>query len=475
MKTILFFDDFLINRQRNIERRWHQPEWLPQYLFIDRETLFGGGYSSVVPAPDSGYLLYYMAMLSGGDQPDNSAVICMARSPDALRWEKAVFTPARHATHPQVVYTGNHVPHGCHIYHDPEETDPARRYKMTNFSHTRPHIGRLLYSANGTDWQLDDKHSFIDWQSDTQLHMLRNPVTNRYQINLRGFPIDRRIFRIESDDLKTWSKPRLVLHPNPLDPPMRLFYGMPQFRYGDMFLGLLWCYDTFDEPGLFKMSGMVETELAYSYDGLTWNRTHRPFMTRQPMGQYGSGSIYGSVILEQGDDLLVHAVASLEEHQRALGRKAGDAPFNGLLPGRLKRDRFVGLASRVGQGELTTDALYPRGPELSLNLCAPQGSVRVQICDSNCKPLPGYTFEDCEELRGDGLVLRPRWRERADLGAAIAMLREKGYWPKGWCRVQIQMEMAELFSINGDFGVLPISGGTGQDRLCGNYATGTSV
>lgn len=100
-----------------------------------------------------------------------------------------------------------------------------------------------------------------------------------------------------------------------------------------------------------------------------------------------------------------------------------------------------------------TDALYLCGPELSLNLRAPFGGVRVEICDPDSQPLPGYTFADCEEIQGDHLAVKPKWKAHGDLKAAIDILRRRGYPAPGCARIHIQLHHAEIFSINGDFGV----------------------
>jgi len=227
----------------------------------------------------------------------------------------------------------------------------------------------------------------------------------------------------------------------------------------------LWRYQTtYDDKDPWKMAGAVETELVYSYNGLTWNRTHNIFMPLLKRGEYGGGSMYGMAMIEQDDSLLVYAIASLEEHHHALGRKPGDPPLNGLLPGRLRKDGFVSLAGYAGMGELTTDCLYLRSPELSLNLKAPLGGVRVQVCDTACNPLAGYTFAECEEIRGDGTAICPVWKQHGDLHAAMDMLKGNG-WLSGWARLQVQLDQAELFAINGDFGVTAQSGKPGKDYL----------
>lgn len=445
-------------------RRFHQPEWMPDRLFIDKETLFGPGYASVVPAPGGGFYLYYTTCLAGGENPEDSAVLCLATGADGLQWDKINLNPPRKPGYPQVVYPGDPVPVGCHVYYDPADPDASRRYKMTECVQIAPYSCRMLYSPDGLEWRVDRDHPFLNRHSDTMLYLLRNHRTGRYQITLRRFCCERRVFLTESEDLEHWTEPRLAIHGSPIDPPMMQFYGMPQFRYADMFIGFLWRYQTtYEDTGPWKSAGTIETELAASYDGLCWNRQLRPFMPVLERGVYGGGSIYGTALLEREEDILVYAIASLEEHHH-FRIKSGDPQRTGILPGRLRKDGFVSLASFAGQGELTTDGLYLRSPELRLNVKAPLGGVRVQICDMNCTPLPGYTFDECAEIRGDSLAAAPAWQKHRDLAQAIESLRGNG-WLAGWARLQIQLDQAELFAISGDFGIASQSGAPGQDYL----------
>jgi len=465
MRKILFFDNFLIDRQHNLVRLFHEPEWLPQNLFVDRTTLFGGGYSSVVPAPEGKLYLYYATMLAGGDDPDGSCVLCMAEGADGLNWQPKTFVPPRKAGYPQVVYAGEPVAGGCHVYFDPDDPDPSRRYKMTD----GPRLpsgwpnwpNRMLYSPDGVAWRIDKEHCFFPRHSDTFLHLLRNHRTGRYQIHLRRTCGERRVFRVESADLQNWSEPALVLHPDPLDSPGMQFYGMPQFRYGDIFVGFLQKYQTFcDDPHPWKMAGIVETELVYSYDGLTWNRTHRPFLKTRERGEYGGGSMYGTALLERADDLIVYAIAGLKEHHHYLGVKAGADPLNGLLPGRLRKDGFVSLATPTGRGEFTTAPLYFRTPDFFLNVKASLGGVKVQLCNENYEPQEGCRFDDCEEIKGDHLAIRPGWRNNAAVSAALSRTKTKGC-----LRIQICLDQAQIYGISGDFGLNYLIGAPGEDNL----------
>ncbi len=58
MKAILFFDDFLIHRGPDVERRFHTPRWQDELTYTDASSPYGMGYASVVAAPEGGYYLY---------------------------------------------------------------------------------------------------------------------------------------------------------------------------------------------------------------------------------------------------------------------------------------------------------------------------------------------------------------------------------------------------------------------------------
>ena len=38
--------------------------------------------------------------------------------------------------------------------------------------------------------------------------------------------------------------------------------------------------------------------------------------------------------------------------------------------------------------------------------------MRVQICDTQNRPVPGFTFADCVPFRGNELAWKPLWKER---------------------------------------------------------------
>ena len=103
----------------------------------------------------------------------------------------------------------------------------------------------MAYSPDGIHWRIDPGPTWHPGvRADTGNQILYNPFTERYQVMTRASSVDRRIAMIESADLKTWSDPRVLLHPGPDDPVGMEFYGMPVCPYEDIFLGLLWKFQT---------------------------------------------------------------------------------------------------------------------------------------------------------------------------------------------------------------------------------------
>ena len=129
--------------------------------------------------------------------------------------------------------------------------------------------------------------------------------------------LDRRISRITSTDLKTFSKPQVVLQPDALDPVCREFYGVGPFVYGDMFLATLSVYDSEPtEQGRYKWQGTNQMQLAYSYNGENWYRASREmFIPRTEPGTYAGGSVYGGLVGRTAENrLLFCAMVTWTEH-----------------------------------------------------------------------------------------------------------------------------------------------------------------
>ena len=426
MNTILFFDDWALDTRINVDRKMGQPRLLKEFSHPVREKYGAGNFMSAFYMPeDKRYRLFNTFAPSSLDKwkEAGGGVACL-ESDDGVEWHNSTV-----ATGDQMWRDTAQKPRlrdGI-VFYDPDETDEQRRFKLTaRISFTGEHKdmqGLVGFSPDGLHWTLDESCVWHRGNPDTANWLFRRKHAGKWAAMTRPIFGDRRIAIVESDDLKTWTPPRVIFTPDALDPPCAQLYGMPSFPYEDMFVGFLWLM-TVDpyEMNVSKMWGRCDSRLAYSYDGLTWQRmTYEPFMPCGEFTEFGGGSIYPSAfILTPENRILIYSRASIVEHLRASEIPAGVKPHEMLHVHELRRDGFAYLQSAGGYGEVVTKPLQIDGPGLSLNVLAPCGEVRVEVTDASGKALDGYGMDDCAPFRGDEVFWKPRWKERTDLAQAMA-------------------------------------------------------
>jgi hypothetical protein len=207
-------------------------------------------------------------------------------------------------------------------------------------------------------------------------------------------------------------------------------------------VGLLWLYHTapaVDADNKFYL-GKVDCQLAYSYNGWHFQRTLRePFIGNAAPGEHGAGCVYPQTVVRDGDSLRIYSSASKGQHAQI--RRSPASKQGAILLHTLRRDGFVYLEPEAGTGELTTRLLLWEGDEPELNVCAPDGDMRLQIVDDRATPLEGYHFEDCVPFRGDSTAWTPEWRD----GRRVASLRDR------IIRIQVRLTNGRLYAIRGNF------------------------
>jgi len=445
-QTFFFFDDFLLAEYRNVVRRFAQPK------FVEEGTFPGGDWLvSVEYLPKEGiYRMWHRKCLAVPDRsprPDTSLypVMALAQSEDGIRW-----VPARlpstvdklTSQDPAICFSGVTFCDEFHVFRDPNDPEFPYKTAYVDKDEEGQHRMWLAFSKDGVRWQTPR----ISWLptpiwSDTQNHLIYNPVTGRYQITCRRDFVDRRVCLVESADLVEWSEPRVILHPDPLDVPCVEFYGLPVFYYEGIFIGFLLLYfPDMGERAKPAYRGYTVTELVYSYNGLHWNRTRHVLLDRRPLGELGGGQIFGSHLLldPRTDQLYIYAYGTLHEH--------GIPGPTGVLLYTLRKDGFVYLES-VGEGYICTKPLLLEEPKVSLNLCAPHGQVSIQVSDEEGRPFPNFSFEDFGHWKGDSTDFEPVWGERG-----LEELVGKTV------RFEFRMSEARLYAIRGS--LRPFHGST---------------
>ena len=436
MTTLLFFDDFYLDRRENLSRHVGRPELVPEATFEDPDHWVSSGYPTVFRHESGAWRCLYLGKPLGDPQ---ERYPLLAESDDGIGWETANLTklvplPDRRFPH-QVMPVDEFGEWDCYV--DDKAEDPNERLKGLVVNRERT---ALWTSPDGLRWT---RVEGVEWRAgtpDPPSTAFWNEVRHSYVISARPTPRPhpRRVAFSETKDWRTFSEQELVLMADGLDTPLAELYGMIVFPYEGKFIGLLWVYHT-DPTAMSKFfGGKTDCQLAYSYNGWHFQRALRePFIPNAPTGELGAGTVRPtSLVVDNEQAIRIYSSSSKLEHGHHI---FGDDP-GAILMHRLRLDGFVYLESDGGPGLLGTRPLFLRSGEVQLNVQSGH-EVRVQVTDIDGKPVEGYTFDDCEPFRGDDLFWTPRWKHNRRL----TELAEQ------FIRVEIRLNHARLYAIRGDF------------------------
>lgn len=414
--TIRFIDDYWLSSKSGVSHRFFTPA--PCSVF-ERP----GIYPSACFCPEDGkYRLWYEYL------PDFSVdayrLLCLAESDDGINWRDTEAVPRTDGM-PIVFTNRGYGIHGSCVYRD---TNPAAsslyrlcgldsRLIKDGYASDGERLLNLYASPDGTHWDENEPSLVYPYASDTYNCLLYNPVLNEYNVYMRASNMDRRVSVIRSTDLKHWSDPIVVLHPEPFvyrDHEIIQYYAMWAGWFNGICYGTLWLFHKDARSG----GGYMDSTLVYSYNGLHWMHTTGAALIPRPLPpDYGCSqleltSIYPS---ENGKEYIITGTGIRAGHISAKANKAVFDAQQGksiaLLFYKIRRDGFVGLENSTAKGEITTQLLQLLKDDLTFNICAPTGFVRFQLCGENHKPIPGFTYDDCVSFTGDDTEVVPIWKE----------------------------------------------------------------
>lgn len=412
------FDDYWVDARPGTRRRWFAPE----LICLPPTTL---GYASMFYDPTVGkYRLYYETITDMSH--DDDRVLKLLETEDMVHFTQITTDNGSDVI---VDYCG-HV-HGAAVLYDPHDPAPERRYKRCGMYGEKRGEQWLCpsFSADGIHWQ--DRPDIVIHRhySDAGNHVFYNPCFDEYCLVLRSSWGDRRIVLKTSRDFEHWSEPRTVLHPDALyhDELIRMeHYSMPAHWFDGIFYGLLWQFgtDMRSVPGRHGMnSGDVsEPELVYSYDGREFLHTNgKPLMERPLAPIPGWAGLAPTDICESADGQYYYLLClgysfihgspesnkKLNQIQQARGNSSGHVIY------RIRKDSFCGIES-VSGGALYTGPIELLADDLTLNLRAECGSVRIGVINSKGEFLKGFSLEDAIPLEYiSDVAITPQWREHS--------------------------------------------------------------
>ncbi|HAA62697.1 MAG TPA: hypothetical protein DCE39_17365 [Planctomycetaceae bacterium] len=296
-------------------------------------------------------------------------------SPDGLRW--------RESSRGGIRYPGG-MPSSFSpqsMFHDPDETDPARKYKAYGFlglNNDRRGAG-YGYSSDAIEWTADP----------------RNPVFDAWA---RARPVVRNGKVEQIHDVVVW-------------------------KYHQYYLALY----------QYQRSGEEMTiELAMSRDGENFSfiEPGNEVIRRGDPGQWDSDSIAPSVPLVDDDEIkLYYSGYRFSRTKRIEGERAC-----GLATVRLDGFTHVDLEDGRDRGSVTTIPVARGGAaELHVNLSCAKGSrIEVELIDSRTgRAIPGFSRGDCSPITTDSLAHRVRWGKRSLADVLGASFQIRFHFVKG--------------------------------------------
>jgi hypothetical protein len=269
----------------------------------------------------------------------------------------------------------------------------------------------------------------IPYHSDTHNNFVYDEERDRWLLfcRARAWAGDhkRRVSVRESRNLEDWTHERTILIPTETETPE--FYGMPVFRRGDLFFGLLQIYD--------RKTGRNHVELAWSGDGVHWDQllTHPVFLGTGAAGSWDHSMVYTAESpVEAGDELRFYYGG------RPLGHDVYEDNIGGLGMAVSERDRLIGVRpSGKDQGTLLTRPFDPPpGGKLVVNARV-RGKLTAELRNDFGKVLEGFSFAQCTPVTSTGFEQPMSWGNK-NLGDVV----EKDV------RIAFRLDDAELFTFD---------------------------
>ena len=329
--------------------------------------------------------------------------------------------------------------------------DPKHRWhSAAKAGRAKPYMAEelTLVSRDGLHWEtrFDMGWGLLDWHPEPPIFGFYNRRLGRHMMTVRPGWGDRRVCIQSTTDFRRWSGPELLFQPDPMDEPLLEHYGMPVFLYEGTYVGLLWVFHNSSSApteSFNRFVGPLDCQLAYSYDGVRFMRGRRePLIGLSEPGEHGCGGIEPSSLVVADDEIRIYSSGSKSQHGRNFQeRRAGAKNFEAILLHTLRKDGFTYLESLGSWARFVSKPLVLLGDNLTINVAAPWGEVRYQLCDLKSEPIAGFAYDDCEAaVREDSLDRPLRWGDK-NLSELVGQV----------VRLDFTFRAARLYALRGAF------------------------
>lgn len=449
--TLFPFDDHAIPLQRGVQ------------LHLNSYRASCGRTRIVLPpgppgAPDCQHVAYYgtvicigaelwMWYLGQGDDDHWFQRVHFAKSRDGYHWEKPALglVDYRGSRENNLVDMGDagHIA-ACVVFHDADDPDPERRFKMTFEDQRYDNRFAVAFSPDGLRWKEAPGNPVGPW-----LEMAGGClVDDMYIISGQGgahIPGGGRQFASHiSYDFENWSAAsalglrRVDIAPRPrvfgADAGEQIHLGAGLWHRGNVIIGFYGMWN--GHPSNDRRMTTMDLGLAVSNDGLHYREPipNFPIVSAAEDGWQkppGGHQLLNFPALIQGQGFENIGDETLFWYGPWPEQKA-----DGVRVASWQRDRLGYFQAYMGgplakpdepAAHIISAPIDLEGVDarllLNLDRVNPYSRVAVEILDERLNPLPGYTSGDCAPLTESGYNQRVSWAERDVIAARAGRIR----------------------------------------------------
>jgi hypothetical protein len=445
----LFVDDFLIEKQNNVEMILHEPEDAGPVLSFDRswEGAFCG-YVTIIKDEDI-YRLYYRGLPEAGKDGSSAETTCYAESKDGINWTKpdlGIYEVSGTRNNNVILAGMAPITHNFSPFLDTREgLNPEHRYKALGGTGSSGLIACV--SADGITWNILQKEPVItEGAFDSQNVSFWSQSENCYVCYFRtwtkgeysGF---RTVSRTTSKDFINWTDP---VEMDFGDTPFEHLYTnqtSPYFRAPHIYIAIAARFMPNRQVLTDEQARQLDVNPKYFKDcsdailmtsrgGNKYDRTFMESFIRPGIGlqNWVSRSNYPALNVVQTGPAEMSVYVNQDYAQ----------PTAHLHRYTMRIDGFMSLRASYEGGEITTKPFRFTGNTLNLNFStSAAGFIKVEILDPEGKRIEGFELENSKELIGNEIERSVTWQGNPDL----AKLMDKPV------RLRFVMKDADLYSM----------------------------
>lgn len=429
----LFIDHHLIGQMDQVALQLHHPENRGPVLSFDKP--WEGHFSAycTIIKDDSLYRAYYRGVREAGKDGNTAEVTCYAQSQDGIHWEKPnlqIFEVGGTLNNNVILANAAPVTHNFSPFIDKNPNAlPGQKYKAIGGT---GESGLIAYvSADGIHWRkIREESVFTQGLFDSQNVAFWSEHEKQYVCYFRiwtgdGYSGYRSVGRTTSDDFITWSAPEDMTFGH--TPPEHLYTQQtsPYYRAPSIYVAIGARFmpnrQVLTEDQARKLNvnpkyfmDCSDAVLMTSRGDNQYDRTFMESFIRPGIGlqNWVSRSNYPALnVVETSDtEMSVYVNENYAQPTAHLKRYA------------LRIDGFSSLSAGYQGGKVTTRPFTFTGNELEINYStSAAGGIRIEVQDPDGQPLPGFGFEQADEIIGNEIKRIVTWQGNSDLTALASM------------------------------------------------------